>query len=130
VAAVPEVGTVGNAGTIGVFGRGRVPVANIRVVVANRLVQPTATVQVAAFARVIALVAGPSPPRTVTRPGRGLMGSGPAPVTRHVKFRIAPLPTVIRFPQAESLQVKNIRRHAGTSETSDKTEQTAGRAHQ
>jgi hypothetical protein len=102
VAAVPEVGTVGNAGTIGAFGRGRVAVANIRVVVANRLVQPTATVQVAAFARVIALVAVPSPPRTVTRPRRGLMGSGPAPVTLHVKFRIAPLPTVIRFPRPKA----------------------------
>jgi hypothetical protein len=130
VAPGAEVGTVGNAGTIRVFGRGRVAVANIRVVVANRLVEPTATVQVAAFARVIALVAMPSPPRTVTRARRGLMGSGPAPVTLHVKFRIAPLPTVIRFPQAESLQLKNNRRHVGTSETSDKTEQAAGRAHQ
>jgi hypothetical protein len=116
VAAVPEVGAIGNAGTIGAFGRGRVAVANIRVVVANirvvvanirvvvanRLVQPTATVQVAAFARVIALVAVPSPPRTVTRPRRGLMGSGPAPVTLHVKFRIAPLPTVIRFPRPKA----------------------------
>ena len=102
MAAVPEVGTVGNAGTIGAFGRGRVAAANIRVVVANRLVQPTATVQVAAFSRVIALVAVPSPPRTVTRPRRGLMGSGPAPVTLRVKFRIAPLPTVIRFPRPKA----------------------------
>jgi hypothetical protein len=103
VTAVPEAGTVGNAVTIRALGRGRVAVAEIRVVVADRLVQLTATVQVAAFARVIALVAVPSPPGTVTRPRRGLMGSGPAPVTPPSpstgNSALRHYPTVIRFPR-------------------------------